>query len=281
MYLDAQHRLIAIEDLFRGTLAQTRVYPREIACRALHHNAGLPIVAHNHPSGAAEPSRADEALTKALQTSLSLLDVRLLDHLVIAGNRTTSFAQRELMCAMGLGPFSSGCAARCRSGGFEALHMSGRWSAATCNTRNRSFLQPLRLRAEEGAACRPPKAPTGGWMRSAGGARRGGSAFEAASWTTHSSPVPLSRASGFASVLTRSSLCSAAASGRPLDIGPLRSLFMRRGGSESRCSTTAAHPAERPSHACNFFLPSAPCGQPNCHGRSPRTPRGLTKSSSG
>jgi DNA repair protein RadC len=97
MYLDAQHRLIAFEDLFRGTLAQASVYPREIARRALLHNAAALVVAHNHPSGAAEPSRADEALTKALQTSLSLLDVRVLDHLVIAGSRATSLAQRGLM----------------------------------------------------------------------------------------------------------------------------------------------------------------------------------------
>ncbi|WP_051952657.1 RadC family protein [Xenophilus azovorans] len=97
MYLDAQHRLIAIEDLFRGTLAQASVYPREIARRALLHNAAALIVAHNHPSGAAEPSRADEALTSALKASLSLLDVRVLDHLVIAGNQATSLAQRGLM----------------------------------------------------------------------------------------------------------------------------------------------------------------------------------------
>jgi DNA repair protein RadC len=97
MYLDAQHRLIAIEDLFRGTVAQASVYPREIARRALHHNAVALVVAHNHPSGMAEPSRADEALTKALTASLSLLDVRVLDHLVIAGSRATSLAQRGLM----------------------------------------------------------------------------------------------------------------------------------------------------------------------------------------
>lgn len=97
MYLDAQHRLIAIEDLFRGTIAQASVYPREIARRALHHNAAALIVAHNHPSGAAEPSRADEALTSALKSSLSLLDIRVLDHLVIAGNLAASLAQRGLM----------------------------------------------------------------------------------------------------------------------------------------------------------------------------------------
>ena len=97
MYLDSQHRLIAFEDLFRGTLAQASVYPREIARRALLHNAAALIVAHNHPSGAAEPSRADEALTSALKTSLSLLDVRVLDHLVIAGSQATSLAQRGLI----------------------------------------------------------------------------------------------------------------------------------------------------------------------------------------
>ena len=97
MYLDAQHRLIAVEDLFRGTLTQTSVYPREIARRALHHNAAALVVAHNHPSGVAEPSRADEPLTNALKNSLSLLDVRVLDHLVIAGSQATSLAQRGLM----------------------------------------------------------------------------------------------------------------------------------------------------------------------------------------
>lgn len=97
MYLDTRHRLIAIEDLFRGTIAQTSVYPREIARRALHHNAAALVVAHNHPSGVAEPSRADEALTNALKASLSLLDVRVLDHLVIAGSQATSLAQRGLM----------------------------------------------------------------------------------------------------------------------------------------------------------------------------------------
>jgi DNA repair protein RadC len=97
MYLDAQHRLIAVEDLFRGTLTQTSVYPREIARRALHHNAAALVVAHNHPSGVAEPSRADEALTNALKNSLSLLDVRVLDHLIIAGGRSTSLAERGLL----------------------------------------------------------------------------------------------------------------------------------------------------------------------------------------
>lgn len=97
MYLDAQHRLIAIEDLFRGTVAQASVYPREIARRAIHHNAVALIVAHNHPSGEARPSHADEVLTKALSASLALLDVRVLDHVVIAGSRATSFAEHGLM----------------------------------------------------------------------------------------------------------------------------------------------------------------------------------------
>ena len=97
MYLDAQLRLIATEDLFRGTVAQTSVHPREVARRALHHNAAAVIVAHNHPSGVAKPSHADEVLTKALQASLALLDVRVLDHLVVAGSEATSLAQRGLM----------------------------------------------------------------------------------------------------------------------------------------------------------------------------------------
>lgn len=97
MYLDAQHRLIAIEDLFRGTVAQASVYPREIARRALHHNAIALVVAHNHPNGEVRPSHTDEVLTKALTTALALLDVRVLDHLVIAGSQATSFAQHGLM----------------------------------------------------------------------------------------------------------------------------------------------------------------------------------------
>ncbi|MHB8724050.1 MAG: RadC family protein [Casimicrobiaceae bacterium] len=97
LFLDTQHRLIAGEKLFFGTLAQTSVYPREVVKRTLQLNAGSVIFAHNHPSGIAEPSRADELLTTALKQALALVDVRVLDHFVIAGNTTTSFAERGLI----------------------------------------------------------------------------------------------------------------------------------------------------------------------------------------
>ena len=79
------------------TLSQTSVYPREVVKRALHHNAAAVILAHNHPSGVAEPSRADELLTKALKEALALVDVRVLDHFVIAGNVALSFAERGMI----------------------------------------------------------------------------------------------------------------------------------------------------------------------------------------
>lgn len=94
LFLDAQHRLIAGEELFRGTLTQTSVYPREVVKQALHHNSAAVIFAHNHPSGVAEPSRADELLTQALKSALDLVDIKVLDHLVIAGNVAWSFAER-------------------------------------------------------------------------------------------------------------------------------------------------------------------------------------------
>lgn len=97
LFLDSQHRLIAAEELFRGTLTQTSVYPREIVKRALALNAGAVIFAHNHPSGVAEPSRSDELLTASLRQALGLVDVRVLDHLVVAGTATTSFAERGLL----------------------------------------------------------------------------------------------------------------------------------------------------------------------------------------
>ena len=97
LYLDAQNRVIADEELFRGTLTQTSVYPREVVKRALVRNAASVILAHNHPSGVAEPSIADEALTRALQQALALVDVKVLDHFVIAGNTATSFAERGLL----------------------------------------------------------------------------------------------------------------------------------------------------------------------------------------
>ena len=95
--LDAQHRVIACEELFRGTLTQTSVYPREVVKCALRHNAAALILAHNHPSGVAEPSQADELLTRSLRSALALVDVQVLDHFVVASDRTMSFAERGLM----------------------------------------------------------------------------------------------------------------------------------------------------------------------------------------
>jgi DNA repair protein RadC len=97
LFLSTQNRLIAAEKLFFGTLSQTAVYPREIVKRALSLNAGAVIFAHNHPSGVAEPSRADEMLTRTLKEALSLVDVRVLDHFVVGGTKTTSFAERGLI----------------------------------------------------------------------------------------------------------------------------------------------------------------------------------------
>lgn len=97
LFLDAQNRVIEIEELFRGTLTQTSVYPREVVKRALHHNAGAVIFAHNHPSGVAEPSHADETLTQALKQALALVDVRVLDHFIVAGAGVVSFAERGLI----------------------------------------------------------------------------------------------------------------------------------------------------------------------------------------
>jgi DNA repair protein RadC len=98
LWLDAQNRLIASEELFRGTLTQTSVYPREVVKRALANNAGAVILAHNHPSGLAEPSRADEVLTSSLKQALALVDVKLLDHFIVAGSaRPLSFAERGLI----------------------------------------------------------------------------------------------------------------------------------------------------------------------------------------
>lgn len=97
LFLDSQNRLIICEELFRGTLAQTSVYPREVVKRALEHNAAAVIFAHNHPSGVAEPSRADELLTTALKQALALVDIRVLDHMVVAENIVVSFAERGLI----------------------------------------------------------------------------------------------------------------------------------------------------------------------------------------
>lgn len=97
LFLDTQHRVIASEELFHGTLSQTSVYPREVVKRALAHNAAALILAHNHPSGVAEPSQSDRLLTDALKQALGLVDVRVLDHFVVAGGQTLSFAEKGLI----------------------------------------------------------------------------------------------------------------------------------------------------------------------------------------
>jgi DNA repair protein RadC len=97
LFLDSQHRVIAFEELFQGTLGQASVYPREVVKRALIHNAAAVIFAHNHPSGVAEPSTADERLTNALKQALALVDVRVLDHFVVVMGKTVSFAEQGLL----------------------------------------------------------------------------------------------------------------------------------------------------------------------------------------
>ncbi len=97
IFVDAQHRVIEYRELFRGTLTQTSVYPREVVREALLFNAAAVLIGHNHPSGVGEPSRADEYLTQTLKTALALVDVRVLDHLVVAGGQVTSFAERGLL----------------------------------------------------------------------------------------------------------------------------------------------------------------------------------------
>ena len=98
LLLDAQHRLIDLEEVFRGTLTQTAVYPREVVKLALARNAAAVLLAHNHPSGAPEPSQADQQLTRTLKEALALVDVRVLDHFIVAGTaRPVSFAERGLL----------------------------------------------------------------------------------------------------------------------------------------------------------------------------------------
>lgn len=97
IFLDAQHRVLASEEMFHGTLTQTSVYPREVVKRALHHNAAAIIFAHNHPSGVAEPSQADQSLTDALKQTLQLIDVTVLDHFIVAGAACMSFAEKGLL----------------------------------------------------------------------------------------------------------------------------------------------------------------------------------------
>ncbi|MDD9816684.1 MAG: DNA repair protein RadC [Gammaproteobacteria bacterium] len=97
LFLDNQHRIISFDEMFNGTINSASVHPREVVKRALRHNAAAVILAHNHPSGAAEPSRADELLTQRLQDALKLVDVRVLDHLVVGDGEVTSFAELGML----------------------------------------------------------------------------------------------------------------------------------------------------------------------------------------
>lgn len=97
LWLDNQHGVLADDTLFRGTLTQTSVYPREVAKAALRINAGAVVFYHNHPSGKPDPSRADEHLTRTLAAALTLIDVRVLDHIVVGGGRSVSFAAQGLL----------------------------------------------------------------------------------------------------------------------------------------------------------------------------------------
>ena len=97
LFLDTQHRLIVLEEMFRGTLTQTSVYPREVVVRALALNAASVVLAHNHPSGTAQASRADEAITQTLKAALGLVDVRVLDHFIVTATATASMAELGLL----------------------------------------------------------------------------------------------------------------------------------------------------------------------------------------
>ena len=97
LFLDVQNRLLALKEMFQGTLTQTSVYPREVVLHALKYQAAAVVLAHNHPSGTVQPSRADEALTQTLKTALALIDVRVLDHIIVAPGDALSMAERGLL----------------------------------------------------------------------------------------------------------------------------------------------------------------------------------------
>ena len=97
LFLNTRHKIIAFEQLFQGTIDGAAVYPRVVAQRAMQHNASAVIFAHNHPSGVAEPSQADQSITRRLKEALSLIDVRVLDHIVVGIEGTTSFAEKGLI----------------------------------------------------------------------------------------------------------------------------------------------------------------------------------------
>jgi hypothetical protein len=110
LFLDTQNRLLALEELFRGTLTQTSVYPREVVLRALHHQAAAVVLAHNHPSGSVQPSRADEALTQTLKAALALVDVRVLDHMIVGRVRRCRWQKKGCCDEVVPGPEGSGAA---------------------------------------------------------------------------------------------------------------------------------------------------------------------------
>jgi DNA repair protein RadC len=97
VFVDSQNRVLAVEEMFRGTLSQTSVYPREVVIEALNRNAAAVILCHNHPSGTSSPSRADEALTQTLKSALALVDVRVLDHLIVTRSKVLSFAEEGFL----------------------------------------------------------------------------------------------------------------------------------------------------------------------------------------
>lgn len=97
IFLDAQNRLLVMEEMFRGTLTQTSVYPREVVLHALQHKAAAVVLAHNHPSGTVQPSRADEALTQTLKAALALVDVHVLDHVIVGPGQALSMAEKGLL----------------------------------------------------------------------------------------------------------------------------------------------------------------------------------------
>ena len=97
LWLDAQNRVIAFDALFTGTITQTAIYPREVVKAGLAHNASAVVLAHNHPSGIPEPSEADRLLTQELKSALALVDIRVLDHFIVAGDLSVSFAERGLL----------------------------------------------------------------------------------------------------------------------------------------------------------------------------------------
>ncbi len=97
LFLDSRHRLLAQEEMFRGSLSEASVYPREVVLRALHHQAVAVVLAHNHPSGNVQPSRADEALTRNLRAALALIDIQVLDHIIVAQGQALSMAEMGLL----------------------------------------------------------------------------------------------------------------------------------------------------------------------------------------